>query len=180
MIVTTSIPHFTIRNTSISDVPLIFSFIKELAEYEKLSHEVVATEEILSEFLFGDRPFAEAVIGCYKEDPVAFALYFYNFSTFLGRPGLYLEDIFVKPEMRGKGFGKVMLSYLAHFAKERGCGRLEWWVLDWNKPAIDFYRSIGARPMNELIVQRVDGEALDRLADRFEQTYGGSECDSHL
>ena len=145
------------------------SFIKELAEYEKLSSEVIATEEILTESLFGERSSsAEVVIGYYKKKPVAFALFFHNFSTFLGKPGLYLEDLFVNPEMRGKGIGKVLISYLACLAKERGCGRFEWWVLDWNKPAIQFYQSIGARPMDEWTVQRVDGEALDQLAAEFE------------
>ncbi len=169
MVVTTSIADFIIRNATATDVPLIMSFIKELAEYEKLSSEVIATEEILTESLFGERSSsAEVVIGYYKKKPVAFALFFHNFSTFLGKPGLYLEDLFVNPEMRGKGIGKVLISYLACLAKERGCGRFEWWVLDWNKPAIQFYQSIGARPMDEWTVQRVDGEALDQLAAEFE------------
>ena len=164
---TTSISDFNIREASKSDVPLILSFIKELAEYEKLSHEVVATEEILKESLFGEFSSAEVVFGYYKNEPVAFALFFHNFSTFLGKPGLYLEDLFVKPKLRGKGFGKVMLSYLAHVARKSGCGRFEWWVLDWNEPAIKFYNSIGAKPMDEWTVQRVDGESLERLADQF-------------
>jgi len=169
MVVTTSIADFIIRNATATDIPLIMSFIKELAEYEKLSSEVIATEEILTESLFGERSSsAEVVIGYYKKKPVAFALFFHNFSTFLGKPGLYLEDLFVNPEMRGKGIGKVLISYLACLAKERGCGRFEWWVLDWNKPAIQFYQSIGARPMDEWTVQRVDGEALDQLAAEFE------------
>jgi len=168
MVVATSIANFTIRNATTTDVPLILSFIKELAEYEKLSSEVIATEEILTDSLFGERSSAEVVIGHYKNKPVAFALFFHNFSTFLGKPGLYLEDLYVNPEMRGKGIGKVLISYLAHLAKERGCGRFEWWVLDWNKSAIQFYHSIGARPMDEWTVQRVDGEALDQLAAEFE------------
>jgi len=168
MAITTSISNFTIRNAIATDIPLILSFIKELAEYEKLSSEVVATEAILTESLFGERSPAEVVIGNYKNEPVAFALFFHNFSTFLGKPGLYLEDLYVRPEMRGKGIGKVLISYLANLAKKRGCGRLEWWVLDWNKSAIQFYHSIGARPMNEWTVQRVDGEALDLLAVEFE------------
>ncbi len=168
MLATTSIENFTIRNATAADVPLILGFIKELAEYEKLSNEVVATEELLTESLFGERSSAEVVIGAYQKEPVAFALFFHNFSTFLGKPGLYLEDLYVRPEMRGKGIGKVMISYLASLAKKRGCGRFEWWVLDWNKPAIQFYQSLGARSMDEWTVQRVDGEALDQLAVEFE------------
>ncbi|MBW1895039.1 MAG: GNAT family N-acetyltransferase [Deltaproteobacteria bacterium] len=167
MEISTPISDFKIRKASFADVSLILSFIKELAEYEKLSHEVVATEEALKETLFGKHPSAEVVHGYYRNVPVAFAVFFHNYSTFLGKPGLYLEDLFVKPEMRGKGFGKVMLSYLAHLARERGCGRFEWWVLDWNEPAIKFYNSIGAKPMDEWTVQRVDGESLDRLASQF-------------
>ena len=169
MVVSTSIANFTIRTATVTDIPLILSFIKELAEYEKLSNEVVATEEILAESLFGERSSsAEVVIGYYKNEPVAFALFFHNFSTFLGKPGLYLEDLYVNTEMRGKGIGKVLILYLANLAKNRGCGRFEWWVLDWNKSAIQFYHSIGAKPMDEWTVQRVDGEALDQLANEFE------------
>ena len=165
--VQTKIPGFVIREATVADVPLILTFIRALAEYEKLLHEVVATEEILRETLFGNRKVAEVVIGYLDGGPVCFALFFHNFSTFLGRPGLYLEDLFVKPEARGKGIGKVMLAYLAKLAKDRGCGRLEWWVLDWNEPAIGFYRSIGAIPMDEWTVQRVTGDALIELADHF-------------
>jgi GNAT superfamily N-acetyltransferase len=168
MVVSTSIANFTIRTATVTDIPLILSFIKELAEYEKLSNEVVATEEMLSESLFGAHTFAEIVIGYYEDEPVAFALFFHNFSTFLGKPGLYLEDLYVKPEMRGKGIGKVLITYLANLAKQRGCGRFEWWVLDWNKEAIRFYQSIGAKSMDEWTVQRIDGEALDQLANEFE------------
>ena len=167
MKIRTLIPEFIIREAIVEDAPLILSFIKGLGEYEKLSHEVVATEVLLRENLFGENPVAEVILGYYQKKPVAFALFFHNFSTFLGKPGLYLEDLFVIPEMRGKGFGKVMLSYLAKLAKERNCGRLEWWVLDWNEPALKFYRSIGARPMVEWTVQRLDGEALDNLAEQF-------------
>ncbi len=156
----TRLENFTIRNAVEADTALILRFIRELAESEKLLHEVVATEETLRESLFGDRPTAEVVIGEWDNVPVAFALYFHNFSTFLGRPGIYLEDLYVKPEMRGKGIGKILLSYLAHLAKQRKCGRLEWWVLDWNEPAIKFYRSIGAVPMDEWTVQRVTEEPL--------------------
>lgn len=158
------VDKFAIRRADQDDVPLILSFIRELAEYEKLLDEVVATEETLKESLFGERPVAEVVIGEWEEEPVAFALFFHNFSTFLGRPGLYLEDLFVKPEMRGKGIGKLLLSYLADLARERNCGRLEWWVLDWNEAAIEFYCSIGAVAMNEWTVYRVTGGALERLA----------------
>ena len=168
MTVTTSITDFTIRNATAVDIPLIISFIKELAEYEKLSNEVVLTEEILTESLFGKRSYAEVVFGQYKDEPVAFALFFHNFSTFLGKPGLYIEDLYVKPERRGKGIGKVLISYLANLARKRGCGRLEWWVLDWNKSAIEFYKSIGAKPQDEWTVQRVDSSALEKLADKFE------------
>lgn len=155
---------FEIRPATAADVPLILAFIKGLAEYEKLAHQVVATEEILHETLFGQNPKAEVVIGYYQNQPVCFALFFHNFSTFLGQPGIYLEDLFVQPEFRGKGFGRRMLGYLAKLAKERKCGRLEWWVLDWNEPAIQFYKGIGAKSMNEWTVFRVTGEALENLA----------------
>lgn len=163
----TRIPGFVIRQATEADVPLILWFIRELAEYEKLLHEVVATEEVLRQNLFGERRYAEVVIGELDGRPISFALFFHNFSTFLAKPGLYLEDLFVKPEARGKGIGKAMLAYLAKVAKERGCGRLEWWVLDWNEPAIQFYRSIGAHPMDEWTVHRVTGDALEQLAGRF-------------
>lgn len=155
---------FEIKHATLSDVPLILSFIKELAEYEKLLHEVVATEDILKQTLFSERATAFVVIGYLNNCPVSFALYFYNFSTFLGRPGIYLEDLYVKPEARGKGIGQKMLAYLAHLAKEKKCGRLEWWVLDWNETAIGFYKRIGAKAMDEWTVYRVTGEALDNLA----------------
>lgn len=155
---------FEIKRAESGDVPLILSFIKELAEYEKLLHEVVATEAILQETLFGQNSHAEVLLGYLDHKPVAFALYFHNFSTFLGRPGIYLEDLFVKPEARGKGIGQKMLAYLARLAKDRKCGRLEWWVLDWNETAIGFYKRIGAKPMDEWTVYRITGEALDNLA----------------
>jgi len=146
-------------------VPLILALIRELAEYEKLTHEVVADEEALRRNLFGEgRRGAEAVIAEQSGEPAGFALFFHNFSTFLGKPGLYLEDLFVRPQFRGWGVGKALLAHLAALAKERGCGRLEWWVLDWNEPAIGFYRSIGAEAMDEWTVYRVTGEALDELA----------------
>jgi GNAT superfamily N-acetyltransferase len=155
---------FEIKAATIKDAPLILSFIKELAEYEKLLHEVVATEDTLRETLFGAQAHAEVIIGYFNQTPVSFALYFHNFSTFLGRPGIYLEDLFVKPEARGKGIGQKMLSYLAHLAKSRKCGRLEWWVLDWNETAIGFYKRIGAKAMDEWTVYRVTDQALDNLA----------------
>ena len=167
MQIQTKIKDFIIRESSSSDVPLILNFIKGLAAYEKLSHEVVASEEGLTETLFGKNPKAEVILGYYQNDPVAFALFFHNYSTFLGKPGIYLEDLFVLPEMRGKGFGKIMLAYLANLAKERDCGRLEWSVLDWNEPALKFYKSIGARKMDEGTTQRLDSDALIKLAEEF-------------
>lgn len=166
MPIDTKLSHFKIRFAQINDVPLILEFIKELAEYEKMPHEVMATEEVLSESLF-ERRSAEVLIGEYQEKPVCFALFFYNFSTFLGKPGIYLEDLFVKPEMRGKGIGKIMLSYLAKLALERKCGRLEWWCLDWNEPAIAFYKHLGALPMTDWTVYRVCDDRLNTLASSF-------------
>ena len=153
-----------IRVATEEDVPLILSFIRELAEYEKLSHEVVATEDVLRGSLFGERTGAEVVICNLDGSPAAFALFFHNFSTFLGRPGLYLEDLYVKPEMRDLGLGRALLVHLAGLARERGCGRMEWSVLDWNEPAIKLYRGIGAVPMDDWTVYRVTGEALKDLA----------------
>lgn len=154
----------SIRVAAPADLPLIARFIRDLAEYEKLAHEVRFDEAKLGERLFGSRPYAEVLIAEDDGTPVGFALFFHNFSTFEGRPGVYLEDLFVVPEARGKGVGKMLLSRLAALAIERDCARLEWWVLDWNTPAIDFYRSLGARPMDEWTVNRVDGEALKALA----------------
>jgi len=153
-----------IRRATENDIPLLFSFIKELAEYEKLSGEVTATEKNLRESLFGSRPAAEALFGYWDNKPVGFAVFLHNFSTFLGRPGLYLEDIYVKPEYRGKGIGRALLVYLASLARERGCGRMEWAVLDWNESAIKFYKGLNAVPMDEWTVFRLTGEALDNLA----------------
>jgi GNAT superfamily N-acetyltransferase len=163
----TRLPELTLRFAEESDVPLVLSFIKKLADYEKLAHEVVADEATLRRSLFGERRVAEVIIGDYLDAPVAFALFFHNFSTFLGRPGLYLEDLFVDPAMRGRGIGQIMLSYLAYLAVERGCGRLEWWVLDWNEPAINFYKKLGAYPMDEWTVYRVTGPTLTQLAQEF-------------
>ncbi len=165
-IIQTKIEGFTIRFAEEKDTNLILKFIKGLAEYEKLANEVVATEDILKKSLFEQKA-AEVIIGEYHNESVGFALFFHNFSTFLGRPGLYLEDLFIIPEMRGRGFGKVMLSFLAKIAVDRKCGRFEWWCLDWNEPSIKFYKSIGAVPMDEWITFRLTGEELIDLAKEF-------------
>ena len=167
MTISTKIDGFTIRHAAESDVPLILWFVKELAEYEKLSHEVIATEDDFRQNLFGEKKFAEVVIGEYLSEPVGYALYFYNFSTFNGKPGIYLEDLYVKPEKRGKGFGKALFTYLAKLAIDKNCGRYEWAVLDWNKPSINFYESLGATLMNEWIINRVSGDKLLKLATEF-------------
>ena len=147
------------------DIPLILQFIKELADYEKLLDEVVATEEILDEWIFG-RDKAEVIFVLEEDQEVGFALFFHNFSTFLGRAGIYLEDLYVKPEFRSKGYGKALLEKLAEIAVERGCGRLEWWVLDWNTPSIDFYKSLGAEPMDEWTVFRITGDRLQEMGKK--------------
>ncbi len=147
-----------------SDVSLILKFIRDLAEYEKLSHQVVATEEHIREHVFGPNPVAEVLLAYWQGVPVGIALYFRNFSTFLGQAGIYLEDLFVEPAYRGKGIGKALLIRLAEIAVERGYGRLEWSVLDWNTPSIEFYRSLGALPMDEWTRYRLTGEPLTRLA----------------
>jgi GNAT superfamily N-acetyltransferase len=154
----------SIRPATRSDLPLIAQFIRDLAEYEKLAHEVRFDAAVLGDRLFGARPYAEVLIG--EADGVAqgFALFFHNFSTFEGRPGIYLEDLFVRPEARGSGLGKALLKRLAALAVERDCARLEWWVLDWNEPAIQFYKKLGAKPMEEWTTFRVDGDALRELA----------------
>jgi GNAT superfamily N-acetyltransferase len=155
--------EFTIRAATIVDVGLIRAFIAELADYEKLSHQVVVTDDALRAHLFGPRPSAEVLLGFAGEEAAAFALFFQNFSTFLGRPGLYLEDLFVRPDHRRRGFGRAMLVYLAREANRRGCGRFEWTVLDWNEPAIKFYESLGAMVLPDWRVCRVTGEALTHL-----------------
>ena len=147
------------------DVPLILRFIKELADYEKMLDQVVADEATLEEWLF-DRQKAEVLFAVVNGEEVGFALFFHNFSTFLGRAGLYLEDLYVKPEYRGQGYGKAILKKLAQIAVERGCGRLEWWCLDWNRPSIDFYLSLGAEPMSDWTVYRIAGDTLTLLAER--------------
>lgn len=155
-----------LRPARAQDTPLILALVRELAEYEKLAHEVVADEAGLRESLFGERPAAEVVIAELDGEPAAFALFFTNFSTFLGRPGIYLEDLFVRPAFRRHGIGEALLVHLAGVAEVRGCGRLEWSVLDWNEPAIGFYRRLGAVPMDEWTVFRVTGPALGALARR--------------
>jgi GNAT superfamily N-acetyltransferase len=157
--------NLAIRPATPADLPLIAELIRALAEYEKLADEVRFDEATLGEKLFGPRPYAEVLIGEVGGEAMGFALFFHNFSTFEGRPGIYLEDLFVRPEARGKGLGKALLAELARLAVERGCARFEWWVLDWNAPAIGFYKSIGARPMDEWTVMRVDGAALAALAE---------------
>ena len=151
------------RYATETDSALILEFIRELAKYENMLDEVVATEELLREWIF-EKKKSEVIFALEDEKEVGFALFFHNFSTFLGRAGIYLEDLFVKPEYRGKGYGKGLLKKLAQIAKERGCGRLEWWCLDWNKPSIDFYLSLGAEPMDEWTTYRIAGETLDKLA----------------
>lgn len=156
---------FTIRPAAEADVPLILTLIRDLARYEKMEDKVVATEELLRRALFGEHPHAEVLIGDASDEPgLCFALFFHNFSTFLGRPGIYLEDLYVKPHVRGRGYGKKLLSRLARIANERNCGRVEWAVLDWNESAIGFYKSLGARAVDEWTIFRLRGEALDALA----------------
>jgi GNAT superfamily N-acetyltransferase len=157
--------QITLRFAEEKDIPTILNFIKALAEYEKLSHEVAATEEKLKKTLFGINRFAEVVIADYENQPAGFMLFFHNYSTFLGKPGIYLEDLFVKPELRGKGIGKILLSYLGKIAVERDCGRIEWSVLDWNEPSIQFYKNLGAVPMDEWTVFRVTGSGIAKLAE---------------
>ena len=145
------------------DTALILKFIKELAAYEKMEHEVIATEAVLEEWIF-DKKKAEVIFAVVDNEEIGFALFFHNFSTFLGRAGLYLEDLYVKPKYRGNGYGKGILKKLAQIAVERGCGRLEWWCLDWNKPSIDFYLSLGAEPMEDWTVYRIAGDTLKQLS----------------
>ena len=153
----------TIRPAAPTDLALIAALIRELAEYEHLAHEVRLEETSLGQYLFGPHPMAEVLIAELDGEPVGFALFFHNFSTFEGRPGIYLEDLFVRPQARSHGLGKALLAALAALAIERNCARLEWWVLDWNAPSIAFYQKLGARPMDEWTVMRVDGAALTQL-----------------
>ncbi|MCI0867954.1 MAG: GNAT family N-acetyltransferase [Chloroflexi bacterium] len=157
--------EFRIESATESDIPLILTFIKGLAEYEGLAHEVVATEKNLRDSLFGPRASAEVVIAYNAKEPVGFAVFFHNYSTFLGRTGLYLEDLFVLPEWRRRGLGRALMGHVARIAVTRDCGRLEWSVLDRNEPAIRFYRALGARPMDQWTTYSLTGEALERLGE---------------
>lgn len=157
--------NFEIRPAHVEDVQVILQLIRDLATYERAPDEVSATEEQLVEVLFGEKPVAEVLLAFEGKSPVGFAVYFYNFSTWLGRAGLYLEDLFVKPEKRGKGYGRALLVELAKIARDRGCGRMEWAVLNWNEPAIKFYRALGAKPMHEWTVFRLTREEIARLAN---------------
>src|SRR6266404_7822086 len=159
------ITDFQICPARVEDVPIILQLIRDLAPYERAPHEVTATEEQLVDVLCGERPAAEVLLAFEGESPVGFALFFHNFSTWLGRPGLYLEDLFVKPDKRGKGYGRALLADLAKVARDRGCGRMEWAVLDWNEPAIKFYRTLGAKPMDEWTVFRLTQDGIARLAN---------------
>ncbi len=163
----TTVPGLRIREAVKQDTAVILALITELAEYENLAHEVTATQGQLGEALFGARPFAEVMIAEYEGESVGFALYFHNFSTFLGRPGIYLEDLYVRPDCRGKGIGRALLVTLAEIAKKRNCGRLEWIVLDSNQPALEFYSRLNAMPLDEWTVFRLSGTALDELAAEY-------------
>jgi GNAT superfamily N-acetyltransferase len=159
--------NITLRFATEEDTLLIFNFIKDLAQYEKLFNEVEATEELLRETLFGERKYVEILIAEFKGAPAGFAIFYHNFSTFLGKPGIYVEDLFVKPEFRKNGIGKTLLSYITKLGAERNCGRIEWAVLDWNEPAIQFYRSLGSIPKDEWTIYRLSGSALIDLAKEF-------------
>jgi GNAT superfamily N-acetyltransferase len=156
-------PAIVIREADLSDVPLILSFIKGIAEYERLAHTVETTEDMLHTYLFGEKRYAEVLLAFLGEEPAGYALYFHNYSTFTGRPGLYLEDLFVKPEYRGKGIGFTLLKHVAQIAVDRNCGRMEWSVLDWNEPAIAFYQKLGAVPMGGWTVYRLIENELRNL-----------------
>ena len=158
------LPPCQISPASQADLPEILAMIRELAEFEHLLHEVVATEDRLARDLFGERPFVEVVIARAGADTAGFALFFHNYSTFMGRPGIYLEDLYIRPAYRGRGCGKALLAHVARLAVERGCGRFEWSVLDWNQRAIDFYQALGAKPMSDWTLMRVTGDALLKLA----------------
>jgi GNAT superfamily N-acetyltransferase len=159
-----AVAEFQIRPARVEDVPIILELIRDLATYERAPNEVTATGEQLVDVLFGERPAAEVLLAFEGKSPVGFAVFFYNFSTWLGRPGLYLEDLFVKPEKRGKGYGRALLVDLAKIARDRGCGRMEWAVLNWNEPAIKFYRALGAKPLDEWTVFRLTRDGIARLA----------------
>jgi GNAT superfamily N-acetyltransferase len=159
-----------IDKAALADVPVLLQLIRGLAEYEKLSREVSATEDDLRAALFGSHPVAEAILARFAGESVGFAVFFHNFSTFVGKPGIYLEDLFVLPEHRGKGIGKALLLHVAALANERGCGRFEWAVLDWNRPAIEFYRRLGAQSMDEWMIFRLNGEALTKMSKQTERS----------
>lgn len=163
-LIPTSVPGLEFRWAEEEDVPLILEYIRELAEYEKIADQVVATEEVLASSLFGPQPAAEVILAELVGEPVGFALFFQNFSTLLGRPGIYLEDLYVRPLARGRGVGRALLAFLAALTVERGMARLDWWVLDWNESAIRFYRQLGAVAMDEWTVYRLTGDALKGLA----------------
>lgn len=167
MWIDTKVEGYKLKIAEKKDLPVVYQFVKQMADYEKLSHEMVATEKSFEEALFGTDRVIEVVLGFYNEQPVSFAVFFKNFSTFIGKPGLYLEDLFVIPEMRGKGFGKTLITFLARLADERGYGRFEWIVIDWNKSAIDFYKRLGAVSLKEWTINRVTGEKLKALAGEF-------------
>ena len=171
--ISTAVSGLSLRPAQSEDVPVILQFIRELAEFEHLTHEVVADESSLQRSLFGPRPMAEVVIADYDGSLGGFALFFPTFSTFVGRPGLYLEDLYVRPHLRGRGIGSVLVRHLAQLAVERGCGRFEWAVLDWNSRAIDFYEAIGAVPMKDWMVYRLSGPALSALSDTVEDEPAG-------
>ena len=156
--------NFEIKPATSADVPIILRLIRELAEYERAPQDAVATEPQLHEVLFGEKPSAEVLLAYEGDEPIGFAVYFFNFSTWLGRPGLYLEDLFVRPELRGKGYGRALLTRLAQIAQDRGCGRMEWAVLDWNEPAIQFYKKLRAAPMEEWTVFRLTSDGIANLA----------------
>lgn len=166
--------NLEIRPATLADMSVLLALIKELAEYERLSDQVIATEESLARVLFGEGASAEAVLAIYQGKPVGYALFFHNCSTFLGRRGMYLEDVYVSPSCRGKGIGKSLLMHVAQLAVERGCGRFEWSVLDWNEPAINFYRSLGAAPLDDWTIFRLTGNALEDLARGNENKKCGS------
>jgi GNAT superfamily N-acetyltransferase len=178
MTTTTGIVDFTIKPATKKDVPVILRFIQKLADYERLSHEVVATEELLQRTLFGQRRTAEVALGYFHSEPVGFVLFFHNFSTFVGRSGIYIEDLFVDEPFRRRGFGGALLTHVAKVAAARECGRLEWSVLDWNEPAINFYKKLGATPMNEWTMFRITGNNLQQLAGR-EKNLSTSSSQAH-
>ena len=165
------ISDLVIRPATGADVPIILELIRELATYERAPNEVTATQEQLVDVLFGPRPAAEVLLAFEEETPVGFAVFFHNFSTWLGRSGLYLEDLFVRPEQRGKGYGRALLVHLAKIAHGRGCGRMEWAVLDWNEPAIQFYKKIGAAPLDEWTVFRLTRDGIAKLAGSSTATW---------